>query len=144
MFSKEMIAFLIAALIATYLKPVSVIADDVGILRPEESGIVVVVDMDRNESTGRNPGNIGHDVRVPGAWVMFTFTDGAVMAQPTNAHGMVYVNMSIVASIDVTCPAIVGHTEAWQCGVNLPVNPSGWTPVFVQPLVGYLPLIVSN
>ena len=138
MFSKELIAFLLAAIIATYVIPSPVTSDDAGILRPAETGVVVVVDMDRNNVTSRN---IGTDVRVAGAVVSVTYTDGAVALFATDTYGIAEIEMSIVASMDVICPALTGHTEAWMCGDDLPVNPSGWTPVFVPPVVGYLPVV---
>lgn len=138
MTTKLTIALIIVALLSTFtLRPVRA---DNGIMYPASSGIVVAVDLDRNNSTG----NSGRDMRVANALVSLTYADGAVQMFTTDQYGLLEISLDGVASIDATCPALVGNPEGWQCASNVdPATRGGqkWIAILIQPVTVNLPII---
>ena len=138
MTTKLLIALILVALLSTLtMRPVR--AGD-GHMWPASSGVVVAVDLDRNWITG----NSSADMRVPYAVVSLTYSDGAVQLFTTDEHGILEMSLAGVVSIDVTCPALVGNPEGWQCGNDVdPATRGGqkWIAILIQPATVNLPLI---
>lgn len=132
------VALILVALLSTLtMRPVS--ASD-GHMWPSSSGVVVAVDLDRNWITG----NGTRDMRVPYAVVTLTYDDGAVQLYTTDEHGILEMSLTGVVSIDVTCPALVGNPEGWQCASDVdPATRGGqkWIAILIQPATVNLPLI---